>query len=261
MNKKKLLTIYHVLLSLYMIVCTSFFFNQYCDIAKNNVSNLSNLIYFIKDNLFLLVLFSIVFVSIVLNLFYVSEYWIFVSKEILEIKRIVGFTYSEILRSFTLDYMVQLVATFLFSSLLSVPFLNYFKLPIGMPIIIAGTIMILVMGLIINILFWRCLRAYRKNKRVGLNITKKVGLVFQFSTSLMLLFVSLILFEDLNRQVSPYKNYAQLDSAWSVSAKYPESLQETMKIEQNPVLYRGDILNKLATTYEKYHDHKISKYI
>lgn len=261
MNKKKLLTIYHVLLSLYMIVCTSFFFNQYCDIAKNNVSNLSNLIYFIKDNLFLLVLFSIVFVSIVLNLFYVSEYWIFVSKEILEIKRIVGFTYSEILRSFTLDYMVQLVATFLFSSLLSVPFLNYFKLPIGMPIIIAGTIMILVMGLIINILFWRCLRAYRKNKSVGLNITKKVGLVFQFSTSLMLLFVSLILFEDLNRQVSPYKNYAQLDSAWSVSAKYPESLQETMKIEQNPVLYRGDILNKLATTYEKHHDHMIVFYL
>ncbi|UPU38910.1 hypothetical protein MX850_10115 [Erysipelothrix sp. Poltava] len=34
-----------------------------------------------------------------------------------------------------------------------------------------------------------------------------------------------------------------------------------MKIEENPELYRGDILNKLATTYEKYHDHLIVFYL
>lgn len=252
MNKKILLPIYHVLLSLYMIICTSFFYKQYCEVVNGNISNVSNLVYFIKDNLLLVVLFSLVLISVLFNLFYVSEYWIFTSKETLKIKRILGYTYAEILKSFTLEYMVHLISAYLLSEILSIPFLKYFRLPIGTPIIIAGVSMTGVIGIIIILLFWRNLNAYRKNRHVGINIAKKMALTFQFSLSLMLLFVSLTLFQDLNRQLSPYKNYMNLDSAWVIQANYPGEIEKRIEIERNPDQFRGGVLKKIESIFTQY---------
>lgn len=260
MIKKIWLNFYNYLLSIYIIICTSFFFNQYLEVVQVNVSQYSDFVYFVKDNIVLIVLFLLVFFSILSNLYYISEYWIFTTKEELNIKRIVGYKYNEIVNNYYSQFISHFFIVFCIAILTCIPVLHYFDLPIIEPILISCLGLGLTLSLLIISMISYCLSKYNKGSIFNFKYTKKVVIVFQFSISLMLIFISLILFSDINQEISPYRNYIDLNEAWILKAHF-ETVEESIEKDKNPENYRGDILKKIENLYSQYKDNILVYYV
>lgn len=258
MIKKLGLYFYNYLLSMYIIICTSFLYKQYLTVLKVNVSQYTDFIYFIKDNSVLIILFLLILFSILSNLFYITEYWVFTTKDELNIKRIIGYTYNEIVVSYYWQFISLFFIVFSIAAISCIPILHYFNLPILIPMAISCICLIVILSVLIVTMMSYCLSKYKKGAVFGFKYTKKIVIVFQFSISLLLVFVALTLFNDINQRISPYKNYIALDEAWILKASF-DSVEEAIEADRNPEKYRGDILEKIEKIYSEY-EYKIIVY-
>lgn len=235
---------YNFTLSLYIIVCSSFFYKQYLTVKEVNISKYSDFTYFIKDNLVLVILFSLVFFSILFNFIYISEYLVFTSREEIKIRRIIGYTYIEIIKAYYVRLISMLLVSVFLASLIAIPILYYFYLPIFFPIIISLVSIFLIFSILIICMVKYCLSKYKKGKVYEMTYVRKAIIILQFTISLMLIFISIILFVDVNSKISPYRNYVELDNAWMLKVNV-ETIEESIDIDMNPEEYHENIIPKI----------------
>lgn len=249
--KSKSITVFNLLLSIYVVICSSFFYNQYLTIIEINQTNLSSFEYFVKDNLFLIVLFLIILFSILSNLLYIIEYWIVKTKQEIKIKKYVGFKKIEMLKEYYFKYMVSFLLIYALASILSAFILNLWKLPILFPIIFSGIILFVIISIILVTMIQLSLGNLEKGKIGSFKIVKKIVLIFQFTVSFLLIFVALTIFENTNKEISPYRTYMNMEYSWTLFAN--EYDRYSTEDEYNEyVVRRGDIVEKIDTLYTEY---------
>lgn len=252
--KKVWIHVYNFSLMIYMIVCCSFFYKQFLTVKEVNVSTYSDLEYFVRDNFVLLVLLLVAFIIIVFNLFYIGEYYVFSSKEEIRVKRIVGYSYKEIVKDYYVKYIQNFSMTSILASTFSIVLLLLFQLPIVMPIVFSNIVSLLILSIVILWVLNHSIQNYKKGKIYDLKYIKKFILIVQFSFSIMLLSVSAILYLEVNASVSPYRNYMHLKNAWVIEADI-ETDAKAIDIDLHPEKYHTDVIQKLSDIYTTYKDH------
>ena len=269
MKNKIWLKLYYYALSIYAIFSTSFLYNQFLTIMNVNITQRSSLVkmepslladflYLIKDNNTMIFIFGIVLISILSNLFYIAEFLVFSTREEIKIKRIVGYTYKDVIKDYYLKFISEFLISISAACLTCIPILYYQDNPIIIPILIAFiSIFILLSILIISILVY-CMNKYKNGKVFGFKYAKKMIVVLQFSTSLILVFVGITMFIDVNQEISPYKNYAELENAWIL--RNDTTGEQSYEIDQNPEEYHTNLLGKIENIYTNYFDNMIVYY-
>ena len=251
--KSKSVFIFNLLLSTYFVICSSFFCNQYLTITMINKTDISNFEYFIRDNLFLILLFLIILFSVLSNLIYIIEYWIFKTKQEIKIKKYVGFKITEILKEYYVTYLFLFLVSYLTATFFSAIILNILKLPILFPIILSGLALLVIISIILLIKIRLSLSSLENGKIGAFKILKKMVLIFQFTVSFLLIFVALNIFKDTNKEISPYRTYRNMQYSWILLANGNSNY--STEDEYNKYLAsRGDIVNKIDKLYKDYED-------
>lgn len=254
--KSKSINIFNMLLSIYFIICASFFDKQYLTIVEINKTDFSDFQYFVRDNMFLIILFMIILFSILSNLIYIIEYWVFKTKQEIQIKKYVGFKKNEILREYYFAYMRSFFIIYIISAIISALVLSIWKLPILFPIMLSGIILCIIISIILLIMIQLSLRNLEKAKIGDFKLLKKFILIFQFSVSFLLIFVALNIFKDTNKEISPYRTYRNMEYSWTLSANTTESYS-TEEEYKKYLTSRGNIVEKINKLYTEYSDNML----
>ena len=254
--KSKSINIFNMLLSMYFVICSSFFYNQFLTITVINKTDYSNFEYLIRDNLFLIVLFLIILFSILSNLIYIIEYWIFKTKQEIKIKKYVGFKKTEIIKEYYFKYLLSFLISYIIAAIFSSVILNIWKLPVLFPIVLSGISLLAVISIILVIIIWLSLNSLEKENIGNFKILKKIVLIFQFSVSFLLIFVALNIFQDTNKEISPYKAYRNMDYSWVLLAN-GNSYYSTEAEYNDYLASRGDIVKKINKLYTEFSDNML----
>lgn len=256
--KNKILLLFNYLLSLYVLISVSFFYSRYVSIVNENFNIESDLMFFIKDNYIVIGFFLLFLFIILMNLFYIVEYWIFREKESLFIKKIVGYHQRELTKEYYLSYMSLFIVVLMIAFITIIPALLYFKLPVVIPLILSLVFMLIVKSVFIIYLIKRYLIKNEYSNDRSFELKKLAFITIQFSLSLLLIFVSLHLFTTINRQLSPYENYVKLENSWIIRMDTEaKPISFWIEAEREPELYFGEIVEELKEIYTKYEDNVV----
>ncbi|MEG0577999.1 MAG: FtsX-like permease family protein [Bacilli bacterium] len=241
---------------MYFVICSSFFYNQYLTIAIINKTDFSNFEYFVRDNSFLIILFLIILFSILSNLIYIMEYWVFKTKQEIKIKKYVGYKKTEVLKEYYFKYLLSFFISYIIATILSAVILNIWELPILFPIVLTGIVLLIVISIIVVIMIWFSLNSLEKGNIGDFKILKKIVLIFQFTVSFLLIFVALNIFQDTNKEISPYRTYRNMEYSWTLLADN-NGYYSTEEEYNNYLASRGNIAEKINKVYSEFSDNML----